>query len=492
MRLRSLFVLAYVLVTTVPGGTHNDTYANQSTDATIDDEATVEVMLRLEGQTVAGEPKVVLANNTFDALHEKTGRKPLELKKTGPNAWKCYAVEDKKYVIGWIAKKGWSAKRTAMFGYCSEPFAAREGLIVGFSPGMPATFEYDLRNPPDGVLATPARVMLLREIIEDGKRTFLSWRGCQQEIAKPGILTISGLAAGTYRISTRISDATIDLNSRIPILYEDREVEIKSGIANRFDPNYPVIDLTVEDGDVTIRGTLYDEDKKPLAGRVVQVIPLASNGFDLHLYYPPSTTDPNGKFEFVGIRPNRQVYVSAEKTSVNLGKQSLAENASVWVDIALGLKKLPIVIGEPVDEIIIDWRQGGTGKLSDLSGKIVVLDVWATWCGPCIRALPQLNSLAAKLSDDGDVVFVALSTDHDAAVWKKTVDESGWNSLRHGRLDRKKNYFDFKRPIPYQVILDKNGIVRAEGNDLDVGAELEKLAKSSAVGADAPQPSQQD
>ena len=478
MHLSLFIIITCLLAAEIPINTHNNTYAKQARNETADNRVVVEVTLRLEGKTVPGEPKVVPAENTFDALHKKTSGTPLDLKKTAENTWVCYAEEGHKYVIGWIAKKGWFSKRTKMFGYCSKPFTACEDLTVKFSPGMPATFEYDLSSPPEYVKATPTKVLLLREIIKDGKQTFLSWGG-RQEIRRPGILRITGLAAGTYKISARTHDTTKYLNSRIPVLYENREVEIKPGLANRFDPNYPEIDSTVEKGDVTIRGTLYGADKNPLANKTVHVIPLARNGFDLSLYYPASTTDSNGRFEFVGIRPNSLVYVSSENTSINLGKQSLAENASVSVDIVLGLKKLPVAIGEPLQEIIIDWKQGNTGKLSDLAGKIVVLDVWSTWCGPCIRALPELHSLAAEFSSDSDFVFVALSIDYDEAVWEKMVDESNWNAFKHGRLDRKKNSFVFNRPIPYSMIIDKNGVVRAEGNGLDIRLELDKLTKTS-------------
>lgn len=479
MRLSLFIIVTCLLAVEMPINTHNNTYAKQAKNETADNRIVVEVTLKLEGKTVPGEPKVVPAENTFDALHEKTSGTPLDLKKTAENTWVCYAEEGRKYVIGWIAKKGWFAKKTRMFGYCSEPFTAREGLTVKFSPGMPATFEYDLRNPPKGVKATPVEVLLLREIIKNGKHTFLSWGG-RQEIRRPGILRITGLAAGTYMISARTVDKKNQLiNSRTPILYEDREVEIKPGLANRFDPVYPEIDSTVEKGDVTIRGTLYGADKKPLVNKTVNVIPLASNGFDLSLYYPASITDSNGRFEFVGIRPNSLVYVSHENTSINLGKQSLVENASVSVDIVLGLKKLPVIIGEPLKEIVIDWKDGNTSKLADLAGKIVVLDVWATWCAPCIRAFPELNSLAAEFSSDSDFVFVALSMDYEEAIWKKMVDESNWNAFKHGRLDRKKNSFVFNRPIPYSMVIDKNGVVRAEGNGLDIRLELDKLTKSS-------------
>jgi hypothetical protein len=112
---------------------------------------------------------------------------------------------------------------------------------------------------------------------------------------------------------------------------------------------------------------------------------------------------------------------------------------------------------------------------------------------PCIRAFPELNSLAEEFFDDSGVVFVALSVDHDAAVWKKMVDDSGWKALRHGRLDRKKNSFDFNRPIPYHMVIDKNGVVRAEGNGLDIRLELDKLGKTSGrPSADTPEHSTQN
>jgi thiol-disulfide isomerase/thioredoxin len=473
---QSLSIIIVCLLTACElTNTQHIAYAEKVTNATTDNGSVVEVTLKLEGKTVPGKPKVVSAENTSDALFEKTSGTPLDLKKTAESTWMCYAVEGQEYVIGWIAEKGWFGKRSRMFGYCSEPFTAREGLTVKFSPGMPATFEYDLRNPPEGVKATPAKVLLLREIIEDGKRFFLSWGG-RQEIIRPGILRITGLAAGTYKISARTSDSMDFLK---PVLCENREVEIKPGSANRFEPNYPEIDSTVEKGDVTIRGTLYGPDRKPLANKTVHVFALGKYGFSRCLYYPASKTDSKGRFEFVGIRPNSLVYVSYENTSICLGEQSLTENASVSADIVVGLKKMPVVIGKPMQEIIIDWKEGNTGRLSDLAGKIVVLDVWATWCAPCIRELPKLNSLAAEFSSDSDFVFVALSIDNDEAVWEKMVDKANWNEFKHGRLDRKKNSFVFNQPIPYSMIIDKNGILCAEGNSLNIRLELEKLAKTS-------------
>jgi thiol-disulfide isomerase/thioredoxin len=453
---------------------------NQDNDTSGGDVKTVEVTIRLVGKTVAGIPKVVSASNTFAAMYEKAqGSIPLVLEEAGKNTWRCKALEGQEYVIGWIVKKGWFEKKSKMFGYCSEPFTTREGLTVEFSPGMPATFEYDLRNPPKGVSALPSHVYLCIKTIKDGNESFLSWGG-YEEIKKKGILEISGLATGTYMIMARTQDMDKYLKKRTPFLYEDRVIQIKSGTANRFTPDYPEIDSTVEEGDVTIRGTLYGTDRQPLANRTVTVLPLTEKGTDFTHYYPTTKTDSGGRFEFTGIRPNSMVYVSAENASIFLNTKSLTENAIVSADIVTDIETLPVETGKPLDEVIIDWKDDQTGKLSNFAGKIVVIDVWATWCGPCIRAFPELTSIAAEFSENKDIVFAALSIDDDKAVWEKTVNDSNWNALKHGWLDRTKNSFTtFGHHIPYTLIIDKKGIVRAAGNGINIKQELEKIAEVS-------------
>jgi thiol-disulfide isomerase/thioredoxin len=437
---------------------------------------TVQVMLKLEGKTVEGSPKVVSADDTCAALYEKVqDEESLKLKRTDDNIWLCEAVEGKKYVIGWIVKKSLFEKQSKMFGYISEPFTTSEGLIVKFSPGMPATFEYDLRNPPEGVKATPAEVFLLKETTNNDTKSFLSWGG-NKKIKNNGILTISGLAAGKYRLSARTSDVS---EAGIPVINEDREVEIKSGSTNRFEPNYPVIDSTVEEGDVTVKGTVYGADKKPLAKKVVKVIPLGKNGFDRSLYYPITKTDFNGRFEFTGIRPNSMVQIFSEHESIFLNTMSLAKGAVVSADIVVGLKPISVISGQPMPEINLDFKGTGARKLSDLTGKIIVADVWATWCAPCIKALPYLNSLAGDFAKNEDIVFITISIDSDRDIWEKVIAESGWNSFKHSWFDEKANTHFFDYPIPYTFIVDKNGIVRAEGNGLNVKLELEKIILSS-------------
>lgn len=57
-------------------------------------------------------------------------------------------------------------------------------------------------------------------------------------------------------------------------------------------------------------------------------------------------------------------------------------------------------------------------KLSDYRGKVVFLNYWATWCGPCRHEIPAINQLTGKWSKRDDVVFLAVTDEDDATIRK--------------------------------------------------------------------------
>lgn len=57
--------------------------------------------------------------------------------------------------------------------------------------------------------------------------------------------------------------------------------------------------------------------------------------------------------------------------------------------------------------------EGGQIRLADFQGKVVIVNFWATWCGPCLTEMPLLEKAMARYKDDREVVFLALSTDEE-------------------------------------------------------------------------------
>ena len=77
---------------------------------------------------------------------------------------------------------------------------------------------------------------------------------------------------------------------------------------------------------------------------------------------------------------------------------------------------------EPATDFSLPALDGGTVELSDLRGRVVLLDFWTTWCPPCQVSTPALNQLYGKLKGE-KVQFLAISLDEDIASVKEYVKE---------------------------------------------------------------------
>ncbi|MEH3112194.1 redoxin domain-containing protein [Pedobacter terrae] len=66
-------------------------------------------------------------------------------------------------------------------------------------------------------------------------------------------------------------------------------------------------------------------------------------------------------------------------------------------------------------------QDGNAVKLSDWKGKVIFIDLWATWCGPCLQQMPGFEKLKQQYSGNKDVLFVSLSIDENVDDWKKNV-----------------------------------------------------------------------
>jgi thiol-disulfide isomerase/thioredoxin len=75
-----------------------------------------------------------------------------------------------------------------------------------------------------------------------------------------------------------------------------------------------------------------------------------------------------------------------------------------------------------VDFMALD-QNGKRVNLSSLKGKVIYVDLWATWCGPCMVEMPSYEKLKQKYATNPDVVFVSLSIDDNESLWKSSIAE---------------------------------------------------------------------
>ena len=74
--------------------------------------------------------------------------------------------------------------------------------------------------------------------------------------------------------------------------------------------------------------------------------------------------------------------------------------------------------------LTLQMLDGSTKKLSELKGKVVVLDFWASWCGPCRMSVPEMNEVADSYAGK-DVVVIGVNCDRDKSSAEKGVQDFG-------------------------------------------------------------------
>lgn len=131
--------------------------------------------------------------------------------------------------------------------------------------------------------------------------------------------------------------------------------------------------------------------------------------------------------------------------------------------------------GQPAPSFTLTSIEGEEVSLEDFKGKVVYLDFWASWCGPCMREVPFAKELKKRFEGENDLVFLYVSVDEDEEAWRRTVAQQ---EIQGVHVNVKGMRHDIAQlynvqGVPSFFIIDRNGMIhnnnpsRPSGNTID-------------------------
>lgn len=113
-----------------------------------------------------------------------------------------------------------------------------------------------------------------------------------------------------------------------------------------------------------------------------------------------------------------------------------------------------INVGEEAKDFILTDLNGNKVSLSAFKNKVIYLDFWATWCGPCIQNRPYLDSMIHLFKDNKDLVFLSISIDDDKDQWMAYLKKK--NIYKYEYIVDRIDILDYHIvSIPRMILIDK-------------------------------------
>jgi thiol-disulfide isomerase/thioredoxin len=120
-------------------------------------------------------------------------------------------------------------------------------------------------------------------------------------------------------------------------------------------------------------------------------------------------------------------------------------------EFAVGVGK-----GDPAPDFALSDLAGGDLKLSELSGKVKLIDFWATWCAPCIEEIPMLVELDQLYRDSGLEIIAISDESRDVLEKFRTNHDIAYRFL-HDDQDVSADYLVLG--LPYAILVDEQGTI---------------------------------
>ncbi|MDN5201475.1 TlpA disulfide reductase family protein [Fulvivirgaceae bacterium BMA10] len=151
----------------------------------------------------------------------------------------------------------------------------------------------------------------------------------------------------------------------------------------------------------------------------------------------------------------------------------MQDKVSRFKKVAIGVQAPPLAQSDTAGNMV---------DLADINAKVILIDFWASWCGPCILQIPDLNEAYDKYHEKGFEI-VSVSVDHNGDKWKRAIRkyEMPWihmSDLKEWESDAAKNYnVTF---VPFNFLLDGEGKILAKNlHSKALSDKLEELLVSN-------------
>ncbi|QEM10050.1 TlpA family protein disulfide reductase [Mucilaginibacter rubeus] len=202
------------------------------------------------------------------------------------------------------------------------------------------------------------------------------------------------------------------------------------------------LDLLRDSASVKKPGYTLEKIKQLFTGKV--------RDFYLNRFVEKRIGGSNSIEQLIATQKEMQTFINAISSPVL--KKNLANNF-----IEKKQQLMQIQIGKPAPAFTLPSDQGKVFNLSDFKGKVIYIDLWASWCGPCRQEMPAYKKLSDKFKTNKQVAFVSIAVHDGEKEWRNALKEEkpDWLQLYDNEGTVAQAYV--ANAIPKYILIDKDG-----------------------------------